>query len=102
EEGATEKSNWQEVIPHRSDVYLQGMAFFKNYMVLSERINGIRNIRVRAWDGTDDHYIDFGEDTYVAYVSYNPEFETNTVRIVYESMTPPTTTYDYQMKEHRL
>ena len=102
ENGKTGKEVWQEVIPHRDEVFLQGMAFFKDYMVLTERIDGIRNIRIRSWDGADDHYIDFGEKSYVAYVSYNPEFDTESVRIVYESMTTPNTTYDYNMKERKL
>ena len=102
EEGLTEKEKWQEVIPHRSDVYLQSVSFFKKYMVLTERINGIRNIRIRSWEGKDDHLIDFGESSYVAYVSYNPEFDSDTVRIVYESMTTPNTTYDYDMNKRHL
>ena len=101
-ESATGKENWKELIPHRTDVFFQGMDFFKDYMVLIERINGIRNIRIRSWDGKDDHYVNFGEDSYVAYLFNNPEFETNKVRILYQSMTTPSSTFDYDMKNRQL
>ena len=100
--GATNKENWKEVIPHREDVYFQAMSFFKNYMVLTERIDGIRNVRIKSWDGQEDHYVEFGEDSYVAYIAYNPEYDTDQVRIIYQSMTTPSTTYDYNMKERAL
>lgn len=95
-EEATTKENWEEVIPHRKDVLFEGMDIFKDYLVLSERKNGITQLRVRPWQGKE-HYIDFGEDAYLAYTSTNPEFDTETLRIGYQSMTTPNTTYDYNM-----
>ncbi|WP_367389235.1 S9 family peptidase [Lewinella sp. LCG006] len=96
-ENATTKDNWTEVIPHRKDVLLEGMEIFQNYLVLSERKNGITQLRVRPWEGKE-HYIDFGEDAYLAYTDTNPEFDTEVLRIGYQSMTTPPTTYDYNMK----
>lgn len=96
-ESQTSKENWTEVIAHRSDVLLESMDIFKDYLVLSERIKGITNIRVMPWEG-QDHYIKFGEDSYLSYVSTNPEFETNVLRIGYQSMTTPNSTFDYNMK----
>lgn len=96
-ENATTKDNWEEVIPHRKDVLLEGMDIFQDYLVLSERKNGITQLRIRPWEGKE-HYIDFGEDAYMAYTSTNPEFDTEILRIGYQSMTTPSTTYDYNMK----
>lgn len=97
DENATAKENWKEVIPHREDVLLEDIDIFKNYLVLSERINGITQLRIRPWEG-EEHYIDFGEDAYLAYASTNPEFDTELLRIGYTSMTTPNTTYDYHMQ----
>ncbi|MEL6924929.1 MAG: hypothetical protein AAFO94_12850 [Bacteroidota bacterium] len=94
---ATGRDNWQEVIAHRESVLIADMDIFKDYLVLSERIDGIRKLRVLPWQGAD-HYIDFGEDSYVAYTSINPEFDTELLRISYTSMTTPSTTYDYNMR----
>ncbi|MEM8891149.1 MAG: oligopeptidase B, partial [Bacteroidota bacterium] len=95
-DGATSKDNWTEVIPHREDVLLEGMTLFQNYMVLSERKNGITQLRVRPWSG-EEHYIDFGEDAYLTYTSTNPQFETDLLRLGYTSLTTPNSTFDYNM-----
>jgi len=68
----TSLKNWKEVIPNREDVLLEDVELFNDYMVLSERKNGITNIRVISDDGSD-HYIDFGEKAYLAYTSTNIE-----------------------------
>jgi len=96
DEQQTTKENWREVIAHRPDVLLEDMDIFRDYLVLSERIRGITQLRVRPWSGAE-HYIDFGEDAFVAYVSINPEFDTDLLRIGYQSLTTPSTTYDYHM-----
>ena len=95
-EGKTTKENWKEVIPHRPDILLEDMDIFKDYLVLSERINGIRKLRIMPWKG-NDHYIDFGEEAYTAYTSINLDFDTELLRIGYTSLTTPNTTYDYHM-----
>lgn len=93
---ATSEDNWTEVIPNRDDVLLEGMDVFKNYLVLSERKAGITQLRVIPTQGKE-HYIEFGEKAYVAGTSVNPEFDTDILRINYQSMTTPNTTYDYNM-----
>ena len=94
---ATGKENWKEVIPHRKDVLLEDMDIFNNYLVLSERIKGIRNLRIIPNEG-EEHYIDFGEESYLAYTSTNMDFDTEILRIGYTSLTTPNSTYDYNMK----
>lgn len=101
DEQKTGKENWKEVIPHRKDVLLEGMEIFKDYLVLSERKAGITQLRVRPWSGKE-HYINFGEDAYMAYTSVNPEFDTELLRIGYTSLTTPNTTYDYHMATKEL
>lgn len=95
--GKTEKSNWVELIPNRDDVYLSGFEIFKNFLVISERKNGLNQIRVRNWKSNDEHYLDFGEETYTARLSANAEFETEIVRYRYTSLTTPASTIDYNM-----
>jgi oligopeptidase B len=95
--GRTARENWQEVIPHRPDVYLGGFEIFKDYLVLSERKDGLVQLRVRPWNGSAEHYLAFGEPAYLAYVSVNRQFDTNVLRFGYTSLTTPTSTYDYDM-----
>ncbi|MEL6866462.1 MAG: S9 family peptidase [Bacteroidota bacterium] len=97
-EEKTSKENWEEVVPHRKDILLEGMDLFDDYLVLSERKEGITQIRVLPWEGGEEYYIDFGEDAYVAYTSINPELDTEVLRVGYQSMTTPNSTYDFNMR----
>jgi len=89
-------ANWKEVIPHRTDVLLEGVEEFKDFLVISERKNGLAELRIRNANGTE-HYIDFGEPAYTAVVGSNPEYDSTTLRYMYTSMTTPVSVYDYDM-----
>jgi oligopeptidase B len=93
----TDKSHWQDVIPHRDDVLVTDFEIFKDFLVVEERENGLTRIYTSPWAGGDGHYLDFGEPAYTAYISTNPAFETTLVRYVYSSMTTPRSTFDYDM-----
>src|SRR5579862_1101917 len=91
------RNHWRDVIPHRDGVLLQNFDVFKNYLVLSERIDGISKIRIIGWHHDVDKYISFDEPTYVSNLDYNPEFNTDTLRVDYSSMITPTSVIDYNM-----
>lgn len=95
--GKTDPSEWKEVIPHRPDVLLSELDIFKGFMVLSERRNGLVQIRVMNRVNGEDHYLDFGEPAYDAGTGANPEYNSAVVRYQYTSMTTPNSTYDYDM-----
>lgn len=94
----THKKYWKNVIDHREDVLLENMELFKNFLVLQERKNGLTQLRIIKWHDMSDHYLDFGEPAYVAYISDNPEFDTDLLRYTYMSLTTPKSTFDYNMK----
>ena len=96
-ENATNMGNWKEVIAHRNDVHLLGMEIFKDHLVLNERKDGLRGLRVINQKNGQDEYINFGEQTYTARISVNEEFNTNILRYGYTSMVTPSSTYDYNM-----
>ncbi len=93
----TTKENWTEVIAHRSDVMLEGIDLFSNFMVVDERKEGLNHLRIINMKDGSEHYIDFWEEVYTAGVSANPEFETETLRFYYTSLTTPASTFDYNM-----
>ncbi|GAB5566022.1 MAG: oligopeptidase B [Winogradskyella sp.] len=93
----TSMDNWEDVIAHRDDAFFQGFELFKNHLVISERKDGLRTLRVKKWDGSDDHYIEFNDPAYAAYMSANLDFDTELFRYYYTSLTTPGTTYDYNM-----
>ncbi len=93
----TDSSNWKEVIPHRTDVLLQGVEEFKDFVVLNERKDGLVKMRIRSIDGGQEHFIDFGEAAYAANFGTNPEYSSKTLRYNYTSLTTPNSVYDYDM-----
>ncbi|MDA3904481.1 MAG: S9 family peptidase [Bacteroidales bacterium] len=97
-ESKTSKENWKEVIAHRDDVMLLGIELFNNFMAVEEKENGLTNIRIIDNNTKEEHYLDFGEETYTAGISYNPDFATNDLRYSYSSLTTPSSTIDYNMK----
>ena len=95
---ATSKENWKEVIAHRNDVLLEGVDIFKSHLVVSERKNGLTELRIRPWSGDKEYYMEFNDPAYMAYTSSNPEFDTDILRYGYTSLTTPNSTYDFNMK----
>ncbi len=94
---ATGKENWKEVIPHRDDVYFSDFDIFKDYLVVSERKEGITQLRVIPWNGTE-YYIDFDEEVYTVDSDVNFDFDTDTFRFNYTSLTTPSSVLDFNMK----
>ena len=98
-EDKTTKENWVDVIPHREDTLFEDFSIFKDYLVLEERNEGLNKIRIKRWDGTEDYYLPFDEETYSAGVYGNPEFDTEVIRYSYNSMTTPSSVIDFNMKD---
>ena len=97
--GKTSKDNWEEVISHREDTLLEDISIFKDFLVLEERHNGLNKIRIKRWDGTDDYYLPFDEETYTASVYNNPEFDTSIIRYSYNSLTTPNSVIDFNVDD---
>ncbi|WP_053977960.1 S9 family peptidase [Mangrovimonas xylaniphaga] len=96
-ETATGIENWQEVIGHREDVLIEDIDIFKDFLVVSERSNGLNEIRIIRWDGTEDYYLPFDNETYTAYTGTNVDFDTDILRYGYNSLTTPSSTIDFNM-----
>lgn len=97
-EEATAKENWVDVISHRDDVLIEDIEIFKDYLVVSERTNGLNLINIKRWDGKEDYYLPFDNETYTAYVGSNPDFDTDFLRYAYNSLTTPNSVIDFNMK----
>ncbi len=97
-EQSTEKKFWQELIPHRKAVLLEDIEIFKDYLVLNERENGLNNLRIISWDGSEDYYLPFNSETYTAYIGNNPDFDSNELRYGFNSLTSPSSVIDYNFK----
>ena len=97
----TTREQWKEVIPHRADVLLESIEVFDDFLVIDERKEGMTNLRIINQKDGKDHYLDFGESVYTAYISINPEFSTDKLRFGYSSLTTPNSTFDYDMRTRK-
>ena len=94
----TDYNNWINVIDHRKDVLIEGIDVFKNYLVVSERSNGLNRINIKKWDDSEDYYLDFNCETYSAYTTNNIDFNTNILRYGFNSLTNPPCVIDFNME----
>lgn len=90
--------HWQDVIPHRENVLLEGFEIFKNYFVIEEREQGLLQIKIMDLLNNTEHYLPFSDPTYTAYIGTNLEFDTDILRYGYTSLTQPSSTFEYNMK----
>ena len=97
EVSAPEMENWQELIPHRQNVLLEGFEIFRKYLVLEEREEGLLQIKIIENQTESEHYLPFSDPTYTAFIGLNLEFDTEKLRYGYTSLTQPVSTFEYDM-----
>ena len=92
---------WKTVIPGSDRVYLRGVTSYRDHLAVSERVEGLDQLRLRTYDGKEER-IPFREASYSAGFNGNPEFAPEAYRLSYSSMVTPATVYDYHPKTDRL
>jgi oligopeptidase B len=95
---APDVSNWKELLPHRTDVLVDEMMVFQDYLATLERKDGLKQLHVIRMSDLNDHYINIGEPTYETFFDANPEFRTQTLRYAFSSLKTPNTVVDYNME----
>lgn len=96
-----EPEQWRTVVAGSDEVYLRGVTAFRDHLVLTERVNGLDQIRLRAYDSTQRR-VPFTEASYTVGLGANPEYAPAAYRLQYSSMVTPPTTYDYHPEGNRL
>ncbi|MFN2400052.1 MAG: oligopeptidase B, partial [Gemmatimonadaceae bacterium] len=91
------RSSWRDLVPHRDSVLLDAIDVFRDYLVLYERRNALRQIRVMPFAGGESYYVDFPELVYTVRGSRNPDYDTKILRFNYTSMITPNSVYDFDM-----
>jgi oligopeptidase B len=91
------EKNWKPFIEHNPKVKIDGLTFFANHVVVSEREDGLVYLRVIDMKTRQSHRIPTEESDYALGLSSNPEFDTTTVRFAYQSMVTPQSVYDYDL-----
>lgn len=95
------EAHWREEIAGDDHHYLLGVTCFRDFLVITERLDGLANLRIRDYGG-EEHAIDFAEAVYTAGLGDNREFATDHLRVGFSSLTRPATVLDYHVAERRL
>jgi oligopeptidase B len=95
--GDTAPEKWRELLPHRANVLLEGADEYREWLVLAEREDGLRHMRVRRWDGSQDHRVGLPEPVYSLFPQGNPNYTASTIRFTYQSLVTPSSVFDYDM-----
>jgi oligopeptidase B len=93
--------NWQEFLPHRDDFLLEDIDLFALHLVVYGRTNGLQTITIHPFDQGDPHDVDFPEPVYALRGAPNREYDTDTLRFTYTSLTTADSVYDYGMHSRR-
>jgi oligopeptidase B len=95
---APAKANWRDILPHRPDALVEDVSAFRDYLVVVERRDGLRRIRISDPDGVSNvTQVGFPDPVYTVWGGDNPEFETPLLRFTYSSLVTPESTVDYDM-----
>ena len=100
-ENSKDKGQWKELIPHREDVLLQSVVPFPNHLVIMERENGLRNIKILEKESNSLKSINFNDPTYTAYLAANPEYDTDRFYFGYSSMRTPDSLFSVKLDSGR-
>lgn len=100
-EQATTTEHWEEVIAHRSDVRLNDIEIFKDYLVVEEVYNGLERIQIRQWNSEEAYYLPFGSETYTAYTTQNVAFDTHLLRYNYQTLATPASVIEFDMRTRK-
>ena len=94
----SDKRTWKDVLPHRTDAFVESFEVSTRYLAVNERSGGLLKIRVTTWDGSNNLLIDSTEPAYTMMLQKTPGIDSGTLRYVYTSLTTPNTTYDYDLQ----
>jgi oligopeptidase B len=98
------RENWLDLVPHRPGIMVLYQIALARHLVRLEREDANPRIVIREmWTGVELP-IAFPEEAYSLGVDPGYEFDTETIRFGYSSMTTPSETYDYNLRtgERRL
>lgn len=82
--------HWREVVPHRDDVMIEGLACFRGHIVLATREHALPQLDVLDPGTGAIRRVAFPEVAYTVSAGANEEFGAGAYRYVYQSfLTPP-------------
>ena len=91
------RAGWREWIAHRPGRYITGVAAVRDHLVRAERVDALDRMVVVSRDGAE-HTLAFDEEAYALAFGMGYEWETDVIRVVYQSPTTPRSWFDYDLR----
>ena len=98
----TDKSEWRDIIPAKEDIFIEYIDVFNKYLIVKGRKNGLGFLRVMDKNGKNGHNIKFQDHVYMTDLENNPNYDSDILRLDYESLTTPDSVYDYNMRSKKM
>lgn len=98
---ASAQQPWQTLIAPQEKREVEGFTLFRDWLVVKERGDGLVQLRQMSWDGKTQRSIPFDDASYMAWLGYNPDPDSDRLRYGYSAMTTPTRTYEWDLNKGR-
>ena len=98
---SSDKNKWKELIPHREQVLLQSVIPFPDHLIIMERENGLRKLKILHKESKAVKEINFNDPTYTAYLASNPEYYVDRFYFGYSSMRTPDSLFSVVLSNGR-
>lgn len=96
---ASAQQPWQTLIAPQEKREVEGFTLFRDWLVVKERGDGLVQLRQMSWDGKTQRSIPFDDASYMAWLGYNPDPDSDRLRYGYSAMTTPTRTYEWDLNK---
>ncbi|MDB4097709.1 S9 family peptidase [Flavobacteriaceae bacterium] len=93
----TSSENWTDVIEHRKNVLIEGIDIFKDYLVVSERVDGLNRINIKKWDDSENYFLNFDNETFSSNTTTNLDFNSKKLKYAYNSLNEPYSVIEFDM-----
>jgi len=93
-----DRGQWHELIAHDKAVYIGEFDAFDEFLVIAERRDGLRSLRVLDRQGQALFPVAADDPAYVMDIDINMESNTDWLRYSYSSLTTPETIYAINMR----
>jgi len=90
-------SQWEEVVAHNPDVFIQDMEVVGDFLVLKEKENGEQRLVAHNLNTNVVKTIPMEDPIFGVYFTGNTQTNTDTLRIYYSSLTTPPSTLDINL-----
>ena len=91
--------NCEIVVPHDKKILLENTLILQNFIILEQRSRGLQKIRIIDIKSKTEKYISFEEETYYLGLTINDNYNATNIYFLYNSLTTPSTVYDYNLSD---